>query len=1804
MNNLDKKRNSKSNVSNDEKEKKIKTDFKVNRIHRITPTNNIKIKLFSGKKTNEINQKKLKSAPHLFSSAKHKKKEIYEEFYKEDIEKERKKRKNILNEFVLLYNEMRNNLLMNESNSNKHKDIIKNDNNSDKRENKYYYLINKTWFNQFKNYCQKKEISSSNINEDYPGQINNQHLILKDDISLKLNSEHKTIINAKYLDNSVCINYNLWNFLKKICGGGPEIKFIKKKSDKDIQNNENEVIIKAVHINLLFIPKKEIISNNNNKEPSNNLNNPLNPFQCQDIKKILINNDAKTKYKIQDIYFDINKNVQELTDYISQILNQHRCKFIDTPIYFGSNYNPGRNNCLINNINYRLWLNNIDTPPINILNYINEQINKYEDVDFLLQISQMDKFDNLNNIPFHPYLLSNFDGYKILDIFPNKYTKYFDNRDFYDTKYEDDNSFPTMTILIEEYPYHFDEPKKKYFIKKCNFCGYRDYVYYGCICQKVFYCSDACKKNDFHNHITTCKKGILKFFSEENEKLYRVILGRKEYYEKNKNDKENFPILGLANLGNSCYMNSSLQCLFAIKELTNYFLYYFKNDYINKENTLGTGGSLTQAYINLLLTINNTTNNKYLSPNGFKITLGLCSEKYEGNEQEDAHEFLNYLLDMLHEDLNKVKNKPKDNIINLNITNKSDEDKSIYEWNNFLKRNQSLLIDLLYGQFKSCVICPHCNYKSINFNTFLSLELPINENNDYVLINICFVDHLKESPFIYFSIILQKNEMTIFILRKKIANVLNIDILEFELASMNNNEIIHIYEIQEKIPNEINPVLYAFRVNPNYFFSPNNNRINEIIQKRQSDNININENIDENNYEKYKNINFMELKNNILRRKNDIIQFNENKNIINNDYLYFSLKYNDNIGLNNDLFQRCILQSFKMKNRKTYNLESDEVIYLEKNKNCKDIYLEIYRKYAFNIIYLNSDYEQRNYFKNIYNSSDIVKKNKVIYKSFIHYFKKLNFNSSKLNLKDNFPECPFVLFLKNSKYHITEVIPYSNIINYNDILNRFYDKINNAKIHNDEIQFDDENENIIDINEQNKDLNDYAETINNILLNNNYNMNDNRNNSDINTNRNENNNEYNGLKGGASNNNKRRKNSENENEESEESGNESDSNSDSDNDKNENENSEQDSENDNNTIIIDDISSNSYSNNDTKRSKIIDFENDSENLNDDSSNMNFIKKTEKDENIDKIIIMLNSKFIKEINRFNDIDLCDKCNKMYEKIVNQEVSIEKCFEEFSKEEKLDSENLWKCPNCNDSLQAIKKIEIYNAPKILIIHLKRFTNNKKKNTFISFPLENLEIDKYINKPNKENNKYDLFGVINHYGTLGYGHYTAFCKNYHDNNWYEYNDKIVKKIQDDYIKNTIVNKNAYILFYREKKNDFIKWENIYNKEYEDINENNLKKYGEDFIYETITNIEIIDTEHNKEENKIDLESKYNKIDSSIIEEDFQIPENYAEIEKDDDNFSFKEATNNIIEEENKEEKIQNNINDINEIQTPKFKNMINNLRIKSIEEDINKDKKISKKLDFNESNEIPKINQSSNNKEDNKVSILNQSSDKKVDNEGHDNIKYQTQVKDKDLNQRETLYKTLPKSKDNIIRITTYKKNRKNKNKLNSSSQNNNNGKNIEPQDKNISNFKPTNEDKNNSEINPPSIQKENDLLQYDIFNMSKNYFKMNLKKENKPFKSVKSKDLSNFILREYSDNVSDKVPRSKKLYEDSNMNTENKPNSIFIFNNKNNESNINVEKLVAIKEEVNDNINYVSKNDIDLDCYIYNPFRNCYAKPRKF
>ena len=103
-----------------------------------------------------------------------------------------------------------------------------------------------------------------------------------------------------------------------------------------------------------------------------------------------------------------------------------------------------------------------------------------------------------------------------------------------------------------------------------------------------------------------------------------------------------------------------------------------------------------------------------------------------------------------------------------------------------------------------------------------------------------------------------------------------------------------------------------------------------------------------------------------------------------------------------------------------------------------------------------------------------------------------------------------------------------------------------------------------------------------------------------------------------------------------------------------------------------------------------------------------------------------------------------------------------------------------------------MEVYRTNRVLIVSLKRYNRGKKIKAMIEYPVEGLDLKEL---GVQVGGTYDLYGVVNHYGTLINGHYTAYCKNFVSNSWYLFNDSKVSLLD----KRDIVTDHAYILFYR---------------------------------------------------------------------------------------------------------------------------------------------------------------------------------------------------------------------------------------------------------------------------------------------------------------------------------------------------------------------------------------------------------------------
>lgn len=180
--------------------------------------------------------------------------------------------------------------------------------------------------------------------------------------------------------------------------------------------------------------------------------------------------------------------------------------------------------------------------------------------------------------------------------------------------------------------------------------------------------------------------------------------------------------VGLHNLGNSCFLNSILQCLNHIESLTQYFLTKeFEND-LNENNPLGSGGSVATAYAALL---NDIWGGEYstLAPRMLKQTVAAFAPQFNNNYQHDSQEFCSFLMDGLHEDLNRVKVKPY--VEDVEGFGMEDGKVAIESWRKHLLRHDSIIVDRCQGMHRSHVTCPHCGKESVKFDVYSTISLPL-----------------------------------------------------------------------------------------------------------------------------------------------------------------------------------------------------------------------------------------------------------------------------------------------------------------------------------------------------------------------------------------------------------------------------------------------------------------------------------------------------------------------------------------------------------------------------------------------------------------------------------------------------------------------------------------------------------------------------------------------------------------------------------------------------------------------------------------------------------------------------------------------------------------------------------------------------------------------------------------------------------------------------------------------------------------------------------------------------------------------
>ena len=816
--------------------------------------------------------------------------------------------------------------------------------------------------------------------------------------------------------------------------------------------------------------------------------------------------------------------------------------------------------------------------------------------------------------------------------------------------------------------------------------------------------------------------------------------------EKDKNEEKTFKSspIGLSNIGNTCYLNSVLQCLINLPILKDLILNEKIIFFINRKNKNSNKGEFIDIFSEIIkhrwLKAKDETNN-IINPKNVKNILGKIRKDFNSFEQQDANEFLNFVLDELHEELNLKNEKiyipnPEDNISQINS---SEELSNIY-WSNSIRRGTSFINSIFSFQLKSILTCQQCKKEKISFETNTNLYLPIPLSKfidvEVVLIRLPFCyklyyDEVNEDFQLFNNE--NKDKSKIENLKTFALNKLTNDLFK---EKQNNED----YEFISN--NDFKKAKFRSVFVGNVFKNNNNKEQEKELEKIRRKEEEKQKKIEMQYYNIY---NFIPAKVKITLNKNDkvITLINKLRKIKSLELEYDKNESND-INLKNNNIQKVNIKnytSFIICNvQRSYKLTINPI---SQDLIVDDCLQENSRIYVYEVLNSNGINELK---KNLFNYQKMNDNNNKQIKinpeyNLVNYTinqepKNFNqiYNEDKNNIKEKNEILSLdnkMLYYQNEKYssikninlkmeYLLEIRHYYSSLYQPYLFDKF--KIFKLDFYTDFILLNNTENNLTSQN-----LYDYIwEKYRKFL------SISNKSDDEI----------------------------------------------------------WWRSKNENTKICYPFLIRITIQLKNKEKTKCafcpwykfcpgcilepndcpLELE------------LNNIIHVEWCKNLkDNELMEKNLKNLYDIK----IEEEDNLNDKLEKNSQIENNLRDCFNLFLREEKL--EDKLSCPYCKLKQEFTKNYLFDKLPQVLIISLKRFKYatmyRNKINTFIKYPLENLEIN---------HEKFDLYAVINHFGNLNSGHYTSYVKI--DNQWFDFDDSIFNSCHKD----KIINKNAYILFY----------------------------------------------------------------------------------------------------------------------------------------------------------------------------------------------------------------------------------------------------------------------------------------------------------------------------------------------------------------------------------------------------------------------
>uniref|UniRef100_A0A0K2SXQ8 Ubiquitin carboxyl-terminal hydrolase n=1 Tax=Lepeophtheirus salmonis TaxID=72036 RepID=A0A0K2SXQ8_LEPSM len=239
-------------------------------------------------------------------------------------------------------------------------------------------------------------------------------------------------------------------------------------------------------------------------------------------------------------------------------------------------------------------------------------------------------------------------------------------------------------------------------------------------------------------------------------------------------------VMGIRNHGNTCFINAVLQCLSYTEALAEYLvLDNYKHDlkrkkkkkkFSNRRKNVG-DGEITEQLATVLKSLWSLEYTPEISVKFKALIEKYGGPQYKGNSQQDAQEFLLWLLDRVHEDLNCSSNKLKRKTPTFISEEEFLAHEALY---NYARSNSSFVMDVFQAQFRSSLTCRTCDRVSNTFDPFLCVSLPIPPTKKYVPIYV-YVLYLDQTPrHVKIGLIVEENE-TIGGLKKCLSKDTGID---------------------------------------------------------------------------------------------------------------------------------------------------------------------------------------------------------------------------------------------------------------------------------------------------------------------------------------------------------------------------------------------------------------------------------------------------------------------------------------------------------------------------------------------------------------------------------------------------------------------------------------------------------------------------------------------------------------------------------------------------------------------------------------------------------------------------------------------------------------------------------------------------------------------------------------------------------------------------------------------------------------------------------------------------------------------